>query len=220
VTVISPPVDAAIFDFDGVIIDSRAPVRAAVRSALESHRLPVPADAVLDAFIGPPTVSAFAEVTGEAEDAALVLALTDAYHDHYNRVYLTETALIDGVDEVLRALAPPLALATSKQAEFAVPLLERLGIRECFAVVAAPTLADLEERKAVTLGRAIAELRCHRPVMVGDRHFDIDAARANAIRSIGVTWGIGDRAELAAAGADVIIDRPPELLDLLGRAGS
>jgi phosphoglycolate phosphatase len=51
--------------------------------------------------------------------------------------------------------------------------------------------------------------------MIGDRHFDIDAARANGIRSIGITWGIGDRAELADAEADLVVERPSELVELL-----
>ena len=52
--------------------------------------------------------------------------------------------------------------------------------------------------------------------MVGDRSFDVVAAHDNGVRAIGVTWGIGDRAELEAAGADVILERPAELLALLG----
>ena len=54
--------------------------------------------------------------------------------------------------------------------------------------------------------------------MIGDRSYDVDAAHANAIRAIGVTWGIGDRAELEAAGADAIVERPAELLALLSRS--
>jgi phosphoglycolate phosphatase len=54
--------------------------------------------------------------------------------------------------------------------------------------------------------------------MIGDRSYDVEAAHANAIPAIGVTWGIGDRAELEAAGAEAIVDRPDELLGLLSRS--
>ncbi len=51
--------------------------------------------------------------------------------------------------------------------------------------------------------------------MVGDRLHDIHAAQANALRSIGVLWGYGGRAELEIAGADALVASPSELLDLL-----
>ena len=39
-------------------------------------------------------------------------------------------------------------------------------------------------------------------VMVGDRLHDIEAAKANGLRSIGVLWGYGGREELERVGAD------------------
>ena len=47
--------------------------------------------------------------------------------------------------------------------------------------------------------------------MVGDRSFDVPGAHANGIPAIGVTWGIGDQAELASAGAELVIDVPAGL---------
>lgn len=50
---------------------------------------------------------------------------------------------------------------------------------------------------------------------LGDRSADIIAARGNSVRSIGVTWGYGDRDELADA--DQIVASWEELLACLGR---
>jgi phosphoglycolate phosphatase len=50
--------------------------------------------------------------------------------------------------------------------------------------------------------------------MIGDRHFDILAARANGIRSVGVTWGFADENEFSDAAPDYIVDSPAELLRL------
>ena len=47
--------------------------------------------------------------------------------------------------------------------------------------------------------------------MVGDRHHDIDAARANRVRAVGVLWGYGSRTELEAAGAQAFAATPAEL---------
>src|SRR5258708_14129783 len=55
-------------------------------------------------------------------------------------------------------------------------------------------------------------------VMIGDRHFDIEGARANGVRAIGAAWGFGSREELRMAGADAIAETPAQLAKLLAAA--
>ncbi len=205
---LTPPADAAIFDFDGVIIDSRLPVETAINGALLAHGFAPISSAETARFIGPPALRAFAELTGAAEDSQLVAAAVATYHDIFARVYLEQTRLIDGMPELLRSLTLPRALATSKVRQFVAPLLERFGLE--FAVVSAP---ELDEPKAETVARAQRELGARDPVVIGDRVYDVDAARACGLRAIGVTWGIGDREELR--GADIIVERPDALLAVL-----
>jgi phosphoglycolate phosphatase len=205
---LTPPADAAIFDFDGVIIDSRKPVETAINGALLAHGFASRSAAETARFIGPPALRAFAELTGAAEGSQIVAACVATYHDIFARVYLDQTRLIDGMPELLRNLTLPLALATSKVRKFVAPLLEQFALE--FEVVSAP---ELDEPKARTVARAQRKLGAREPVVVGDRFYDVDAARACGLRVIGVTWGVGDREELR--GADVIVERPAELLALL-----
>jgi phosphoglycolate phosphatase len=216
VTPLTPPPDAVVFDLDGVIIDSREAVRVAAGDALAAHGLKPRPPHELDRLIGPPTAVGFADLAGATRDSELVGALVDTYHERYDAVYIDLTTLVDGIAGVLRALPVPLAIATSKPVAFVAPLLSHLGIASVFESVSAPGMTSLEEPKRETVARALADLACERGVIVGDRAFDIDAAHANRIRGIGVTWGIGDRAELEGAGADAIVEDPSELVALLG----
>ena len=50
---------------------------------------------------------------------------------------------------------------------------------------------------------------------VGDSGIDMATAVNAKLTAVGVTWGFRDRPELLATGADHIIDRPRELLELL-----
>ena len=119
-----------------------------------------------------------------------------------------------------------LAVVTAKPAAFARPILERLGIADCFLEIVGPPLdPDRLEEKAVTLERAMAALGIEArslgapglAVMVGDRHYDVTAGRAMGLTTVGVTWGIGSAAELRRAGADHIVSSPEELARLFGR---
>ncbi len=105
-----------------------------------------------------------------------------------------------------------MTVATSKARYLAVPILKSFGLARWFRGIVGPAREALYEPKPQTLARAVvlAEAGKHR-VMIGDRLHDIVAGKANGCRTIGVTWGIGSRAELVGAGADIIIDQVGEL---------
>jgi phosphoglycolate phosphatase len=205
---LTPPADAAIFDFDGVIIDSLAPVETAINGTLRAHGFPPRPASELARFIGPPTPRALTELMGAAEGSEALDAYVATYHEQFERVYLEQTRLVEGIAEVLADLAIPRALATAKERRFVRPLLDRFGL--AFDIVSAPELA---EPKSETVARALESLQAHHAVVVGDRSYDIEAARACGLRVIAVTWGIGDRDELRDA--DAIVDSPAQLGALL-----
>jgi phosphoglycolate phosphatase len=206
---LTPAADAAIFDLDGVIIDSLPAIETAINGALAAQGFARRSARELERFIGPPTLDAFVELTGAAEDSDTVAACVRTYREIYARVYLERTRLVQGIADVLRDLTLPRALATSKPREFVGPLLEHFAIE--FAHVSAPVLSEPKTR---TVDRALRALGAHAAVVVGDRCYDVEAARACGLRVIGVTWGVGDRDELLDA--DVIVERPAELAALLG----
>jgi phosphoglycolate phosphatase len=207
--------DAALFDLDGVLVDSRAAFATCVNGALRSHGLPERPDAELHAFIGPPLHETFARLV----NPALVQPCVDSYRARYRASAAAMTRVMPGVGGALERLAceMPLVVATSKARVLAEPLLAALGIRDHFVDVVGPSLDVENETKAVTVGRALAYVPDARDaVMIGDRRFDVIAAKAHGLRSVGVLWGIGSRAELAEAGADALVARADELPALLG----
>ena len=199
-----------IFDLDGVLVDSRAVFLSCVRHAFTKLGLPARSDEELLPYIGPPFAYAFGELLQVPHDAPIVTACIDGYRERYKDASLTETTVFAGIPAALTALAGHrLAVATSKPHAFADPLLGAMGLREHFEVVVGPDLSARTEDKTATIARALEALGDTRAVMVGDRSFDVVGAHANGIPAIGVTWGIGDAAELA--GAERTIDDPSAL---------
>ncbi len=220
----SPPsLDCVIFDFDGVIVDSYDAVTGSINAALAEHGLEQRPPERLRHYIGPPTHAAFGELTGYGEGSAQLEEIIATYRRHYAAVYLEQTTAIDGVSDLLETLSQTLdlAIATSKSVLFTQPLLDALALGQYFAVVEAAAPDDSSDDKTAIVARALAALRARgrsRAAMVGDRSYDIVAARANALVAIGVTWGIGSEQELREAGAQLIAHAPGELAALLRRA--
>jgi phosphoglycolate phosphatase len=213
--------DGLIFDLDGVLIDSYAAVTGSINAALVEHGLEPRPEETLRHYIGPPTFTSFAELTGEPAGSEAVEAIVDTYRRHYAAVYMTTTHAIEGVAPVLEALGAhmELAIATSKSVLFTQPLLDELGLARHFAVVEAADADDTSDDKTAIVGRALTALRARGATsvaMVGDRSYDIVAAREHGLPAIGVTWGIGSADELEQAGASVLVNEPGELAALFG----
>jgi len=203
---------AVLFDLDGVLLDSRTAIVRCIEHGLRAVGATVPAAAELERFIGPPLIDAFAELAGRERAAACL----SAYRERYAVSSLEETTLVPGAREALAAVAAvvPVAVATSKPHAYAGPLCDRLGLTPHLRAIAGPELDAPSEVKAVTVARALAALGLSPGAdapLVGDRLHDVEAARANGLRCVGVLWGIGDEAELRAAGADPIVREPLEL---------
>lgn len=194
-----------LFDLDGVLADSRRPIIDCVNDALEALGLPRRGDAEVEHIIGPPTEIGFGGLLGVPPDDALVTRAVREYRARYATA-MHDTRSYPGVPEVVRALAEDhlLGVATSKPRRYALPVLEAIGLAPVFAYVAGPEPGGPADKLSMVteamdaLPGAVA--------MVGDRRFDMEAARLRGLRAVGVTWGFGSRTELADAGAEVLVD--------------
>ena len=50
---------------------------------------------------------------------------------------------------------------------------------------------------------------------IGDSGVDMQTAHAAGVQAVGVTWGFRSREELTESGADVIVDNPEQIFDLI-----
>lgn len=213
----SPPV--ALLDLDGTMIDSRPGIVACMRRAMEElgHALDPGED--LDWMIGPPMEQTIGTLLarwgdGRADEAVRV------YRRYYGESGLYDATVYPGIAAALAEFAAQgwtLFVATAKRTRMARPILEHFGLAGYFHTIYGSEDGPRLDTKPVMLAHILAEQRFPpgRAVMIGDRHYDIEGARANGLRAIGVSWGYGGADELALA--DAVADEPAELPGLAGR---
>lgn len=206
----------AIFDFDGTIANTENGVLACVQYALESFGRDVPDYDTLKKFLGPPLVVSFMEYIGV--DMLTAEKMTAKYRELYsdNAMYILE--LFDGIEDMLKKLREngvSLAIASSKPQMYLDKLLDHLKIADYFNAVCGETPDDKGNGKKWLILKACEILGVRSKddiIMIGDRRFDIEGAKEAGIKSIGVTFGFGEREELEKAGADYIADTPDDIL--------
>ena len=198
-----------LFDLDGTILDSTAPIRRSMEVALAGFGLIPLSDDELRAQIGPPLRTSLANLLARrGASAQLVEPLVEAYRADYVVSSIELAATFPGIPAVLQQIgaAHRMGVVTSKPRRFAVPILEHLGLARLMEVIEGPRRSE-SETKQMTLARTLEVLGVEGgdTIMIGDRHHDIDAGKAVGSLTIGVTWGYAGPGELEAAGPDLII---------------
>ncbi len=206
------------FDLDGTLTDPAEGITNSVAYALSKFGIKVADRSELYRFIGPPLIGAFMEYYGfTKEDAEKALGF---YREYFAPKGIFENAVIEGIPELLSKLKKQgkrLYVATSKPEEFAKKILAHFSLDSAFDGIYGSTMDETRNTKDAVIAYALAETGAEKDdtVMVGDRHHDIDGAKKNAMKSVGVLFGYGDRAELSGAGADAIAETVEELQNIL-----
>lgn len=207
-----------LFDLDGTLTDPAEGIIGGVRHALVSAGLPVPDRATLESFIGPPLIAQFTAVCGVTEPQAR--ALLSAYRDYFVPRGMWENRVYPGIPDMLDALHAAgltCAVTTSKPEPFAVQILDHFGLSSRFACICGSTLDETRTGKDAVITYALSRLSAAPAdaVMVGDRCYDVQGARACGLPCIGVLYGYGSREELCAAGAAALAASPEQLTAML-----
>lgn len=205
------------FDLDGTLTDSKEGVVNSVRYAAEKLGGPVPDDATLLKFIGPPLQDSFMEYCGY--DLEKALEAIQVFRERYTPIGQFENRPGPGLVEMCRRLKERgyvLALASSKPEEMCVSICDRFGFTPSLAVTTgSPPVGDWSKQDVIreTMRRlGLTEADKPSVLMVGDRKFDVLGAKACGIDCVGVEFfGYAAPGELAEAGAVAVVRSAEEL---------
>jgi len=195
-----------IFDFDGMLVDSRFLILESHRIVFSEFRLPLPVPADSLALVGKTLDLILAQLAGPS---APIRDMVNAY-DLLLPKLRAETAFaerpFDGVADLLRDLSSTedtlLGMATGHTSVTVAPALAALQWSDFFRTIQAADMAPSKPHPAMLLQALEATgVARENAIFVGDTTYDMEMAQAARVRSLGVAWGYHKPERLVAAGA-------------------
>jgi phosphoglycolate phosphatase len=215
------PFRATIFDLDGTLLDTLDDIANAANHVLAARGFRPHPNGHYRTLIGEGVVKLMARALPEThQDEATLQACVRDYAQEYERTWNVQTKPYPGVPEMLDALVArglKLAVLSNKPDHFTKRCVDELLGKWAFDVVLGAT--DKFPRKpdpasAIEIAGRLGVLpgEC---LYVGDSGIDMQTARAARMYAAGALWGFRDRDELLKDGAQVLINRPNEVLGII-----
>lgn len=229
---------AIIFDLDGTLVDTGALIGESFRYTIHKVFHDGKDLSELTALVGIPLKDQmqffankyfdernadYQSVTDVDELVEELLAIYRAYnalvHDRYIRSF-------DGVEDFLIQLQQrntPVGVATSKRHGSAVEDLSHFDLYRYFDVLIGADDVAEHKPKPMPLLKALEGINAKRGISltykdciyIGDSPFDVQAARAAEMLSVGVSYGMFGHEILAREKPDILLETPHDLLSLL-----
>ncbi len=207
------PIQAAIVDLDGTLIDTVGDFEVALNAMLDELGLLRVDRGFIERTVGKGSEHLIRCTLAEVDaDPQLYESAWQAYQRHYQSINGLHSVVYPGVAEGLRRLVDAgwaLACLTNKPGAFAKPLLAAKGLDGYFSQVFGGDAFARKKPDPLPLLQTCLALGSlpGRTLMVGDSSNDAQAARAAGCPVVLVSYGYNHGLPVADVDADAVIDR-------------
>ncbi len=207
-----------IFDFDGTLCDTSEGVINCVFYAAKALNIKYDETNInTDKFIGPPLLFTFEKYFNA--DPSTAEALVRKYRERYDGSGLYESKLYPGIEKLLKKLKADgfsVGISSSKPTKYILKLTEKFGINKYFDSICGVSFQNDTESKSDIVMRTVEELggEKEKSLVIGDTHYDIEAATSKGIDSCAVEWGFEDAKDLIGCGAKFIARKAEDIYSI------
>ena len=208
--------DFYLFDFDGTLCDTTEGIFNSVIYSLKCYGIEESDMEKLRFFVGPPLFESYKTLYNVSDDDANWLIAK--YRERYKDKAAEESCIYEGVKDMLSALkgrGKKIAVASSKPKKFVDEISQYHDIYKYYDFVSAEDFKNNHSSKEDLINRCInffGNPEKEKVIMIGDRFYDINGAKAVGVDSAGAVYGFGTEEELSKAGATYILNSPKDLL--------
>ena len=210
-----------IFDLDGTLLDTLTDLANSANAVLEQNGFPIHPEESYKTFVGNGMFTLMKRaLPDQNRDDETVKRMTTAMNDEYRNRWDETTAPYAGIPEMLDAFnekGVPISILSNKPHEFTLKTVDKLLGDFSFEQVLG--VRDGKEPKPDPAGAieiaGLLDLDPSDIIFCGDSSVDMDTAKNAGMFAAGVLWGFRSEAELREHGADAIIQKPDDLLELI-----
>jgi phosphoglycolate phosphatase len=209
-----------VFDLDGTLVNSLEDLAHSTNYALQNQGFPIREVEEYRDFLGEGLHGLLQCAAGENFTEEIGLCLVDDFNAYYSAHYADNTLPYDGMPDLLNDLQARdimLAVLSNKPDNFAKNIVQKMYPRAAFAMVQGKTDKFPQKPDPASLINILAELNIltAETLYIGDSNIDVFTAHRAGVKVAGVAWGFRGKYELVEAGADYIVESPPEILQLV-----
>ncbi len=212
---------AIIFDLDGTLLDTLEDLGDAVNRVLTAKGFPTHKIDAYRYFIGDGEAMLITRALPEEKRSdELVSICLEEYRQDYSRNWNVNTRPYDGVAEMLDALVShgfKLAILSNKPHEFTKLCVSGLLSKWTFDAVFGQREPIPRKPDPAGALKIAGELKIPPSefLYLGDTAVDMKTAIAANMFPVGVLWGFRSAEELQQSGAQVLLKRPMDIMNIL-----
>lgn len=212
-------VNTVIFDLDGTLLNTLEDIKDSVNFALKEFNFPVRSINEVNKYVGNGAKHLIDHMVPEHTNPEVTMECFQVYQKHYTQNSNNKTCPYDGILPLLKQLKDKeqkLAIVSNKF-DSSVKALCQNYFSDYITVAIGESQAVARKPAPDSVFTAISELNAdiNNVIFVGDSEVDVKTAHNAGVPCVGVTWGFRNREVLKTAGADYIIDKPEELIEII-----
>ena len=213
-----------LIDVDGTLVDSVPDLAYCVDELMKALGRPVHGEAKVRNWVGNGVErlvrrALIGQLDGEPPDEDYARAypiFLELYAENTSKRSRLYPGIREGIDW-LKSQGYLLGCVTNKAAQFTLPLLEDLGVRDEFGIVVSGDTLPVKKPDPAPLLHAARHfgVTADESLMVGDSVSDVKAARAAGFQIVCMSYGYNHGVDIRTAHPDAVVDSLVELRGLL-----
>ena len=214
--------DTVIFDLDGTLLDTLDDLTGSVQYALKQMNYPTRSRDEVRSFVGNGIYVLIHKAVPAGTDEEKILETLEIFKKHYGIHCNDKTGPYPGIQDLVDALREKnikMAIVSNK-ADFATKELAEIYFNGRIPVAIGEKESEGIRKKpapdTVFKSLELLESKVDDAVYVGDSEVDIATAKNAGMDLILCSWGFRDVDFLRDLGGNVIVDRPEDILSIIG----